>query len=68
MRNAFIKDLEECAVLIAVIDENFKNKGACKDCKIIKTIDNVFKTGEAVYGVEVEQLFFINQRKKLWLG
>ncbi len=68
--NALYKRLGEgmCCVNSSKFDENFKNKGACKDCKIIKTIDNVFKTGEAVYGVEVEQLFFIkSEKKKLWL-
>ncbi|HHX17949.1 MAG TPA: response regulator, partial [Clostridium sp.] len=57
-----------CCANSSKFNESFKNNGECRNCKIIKTIDTVFKTGEAVYGVEVEQLFLIkSEKKKLWL-
>lgn len=57
-----------CCINSSNLQEDFKNKGECKDCKIIKTVDTVFHTGKAVYGVEVEQSFLIeSEEKKLWL-
>lgn len=57
-----------CCANSSKFDQHFKNKGECRDCKILKTIDTVFETGKAVYGIEVEQAFLINsEKKRLWL-
>lgn len=56
-----------CCINSSKSDEEFNKKFECRNCKIRKAIDIVFDTGEAVYGIEVEQLFIIKSKKKLWL-
>ena len=57
-----------CCINSSTSDEEFYKKPECRNCKIIKAIDCVFNTGEAIYGVEVEQIFLIkSEKKKLWL-
>ncbi|MDQ2086627.1 ATP-binding protein [Herbivorax sp. ANBcel31] len=46
----------------------YKNKGECKNCKIIKTIDSVFSTGQAIYGVEVKHIALVDwEKKRFWI-